>query len=335
MAKQINVGIIGAGRIGQLHARNLAFHVPEANVSAISDVYINAAQQCAKQCNITKVVKDYHEILDDKNIDAIFICSPTDTHAQIICEGAKTGKHIFCEKPIAFDLKQIDNALNIVKETGVKLQLGFNRRFDPSFKNAKDKINQGKIGTPHIIRITSRDPAPPPPEYIKVSGGLFLDMAIHDFDMCRYLIEEEVTEIYATGNALIDPTIGELGDIDTAVTTLKYQSGAFCTIDNSRKAVYGYDQRIEIFGSEGCIIVGNREPYTGSLYTSQNVSQALPYHFFLDRYHESYVEEARCFLQCIVEDTEPLVTGYDGKIAVVMGLVAKQSFQERQPILLT
>ena len=335
MTDQINIGIIGAGRIGKLHAQNLAFLVPGANVIAISDIYVEAAQQCAKHCHIPKACKNHQEILENKDIEAIFICSPTDTHAQIICEAAEAGKHIFCEKPIDFDLERIDKTLNTVEQAGVKLQLGFNRRFDPSFKQARDNIKQGKIGTPHIVRITSRDPQPPPAEYIKVSGVLFLDMAIHDFDMCRYLTGAEVTEIYATGAALIDPEIGALGDIDTAITTIKCQNGAFCTIDNSRKSVYGYDQRIEIFGSEGCIIVGNKTPRAGTIYTAENVTQDLPYHFFLERYQEAYIAEAQAFIRCIIDDTEPLATGIDGKIAVEIGLAAKQSLQEHKPVLLS
>jgi myo-inositol 2-dehydrogenase/D-chiro-inositol 1-dehydrogenase len=299
MAKQINIGMIGAGRIGKLHARNLAFQVPDANVAAVSDVVLAAAQQCAAECHIPKVVEDYHALLEDKTIDAVFICSSTDTHSRITAEAAAAGKHIFCEKPIDFDLGRIDVALAAVQQAGVKLQIGFNRRFDPSFEHARDLVKAGKIGTPHIVRITSRDPAPPPVSYVKVSGGIFLDMTIHDFDMCRYLAGEEVTEVYAAGLCLIDPEIAKAGDIDTAVIMLTYQSGAFCTIDNSRQAVYGYDQRIEVFGSEGCIVVGNRTPYEGMLSRKDSVQTPLPLYFFLERYNESFIEEARQFIRCV------------------------------------
>jgi myo-inositol 2-dehydrogenase/D-chiro-inositol 1-dehydrogenase len=332
MSKQITVGVIGAGRIGKIHARNLAFQIPNANVLAVSDVYLEAAKQCAAECRIPKVMADYHAILEDKAIEAIFICSSTDTHARILCESAAAGKHIFCEKPIDYDLGRIDEALRAADKAGVKLQVGFNRRFDPNFRHARDFVAAGKIGAPHIVRITSRDPQPPPPEYVKVSGGLFLDMAIHDFDMCRYLLGEEVTEIYAVGTSLVDPEIGRLGDVDTAVTMLTYTSGAFCTIDNSRKAVYGYDQRIEIFGSEGCIQVDNRGPYSANIYTKENVHRDLPYYFFLERYQDSYLEEAREFMKCIQQDTPPLATGKDGKISVLMGLAAQQSLKEHRPV---
>ncbi|MCL5261605.1 MAG: inositol 2-dehydrogenase [Gammaproteobacteria bacterium] len=332
MVDQVRFGIIGAGRIGKIHMKNLSVNIPGAKVLAVSDINHQAAVECASICCVPKVYKDYREILNDKDIDAVVICSSTNTHIDIICEAAAAGKHIFCEKPLDHDLSRIDLALAAVKKAGVKLLVGFNRRFDPSFKNARDLVKSGKIGKPHLVRITSRDPSPPPAEYIKVSGGLFLDMAIHDFDMCRYIIGEEVSEIFATGLALVDPQIGKLGDIDTAVTVLNYTSGAICTIDNSRKAVYGYDQRLEVFGSEGCITVGNKYPYNGDLYTATNVAHGLPCHFFLDRYAEAYIEEMRHFMQVINNKEEPLVVGYDGKISVVMALAAKKSLDTKKPV---
>ena len=332
MADHVRIGLIGAGRIGKLHARNLSFMVPDAEVVAVSDVVLDAAKQCAAECHIPKAVTDHREIMEDPDIDAVFVCSSTDTHSQMMIEGAEAGKHIFCEKPIDFDLDRIDRALAAVENAGVKLQIGFNRRFDPSFKHVRDLVADGRIGTPHVVRITSRDPEPPPISYVKVSGGIFLDMTIHDFDMCRYLLGENVTEIYAVGTSLVDPEIGKAGDIDTAVITLTYDSGAFCTIDNSRKAVYGYDQRIEVFGSEGCIVVGNRTPYEGTLYSSATVQSALPLYFFLERYNESYIEEARQFIASIQNDTPSPVTGLDGKIPVIMGLTAQQSLQEHRPV---
>jgi myo-inositol 2-dehydrogenase / D-chiro-inositol 1-dehydrogenase len=332
MSKQVRIGMIGAGRIGKLHARNLAFHVAEAEVVAITDVYRAAAEQCAAECHIPKVVSDHRAIMEDPEIDAIFVCSSTNTHSQMIIEGAQAGKQIFCEKPIDYDLSHIDAALNAVKKAGVKLQIGFNRRFDPSFKRAQEFVRAGKIGKPHVIRITSRDPEPPPINYVKVSGGMFLDMTIHDFDMCRYLGGEEVAEVYAVGGSLVDPGIGQAGDIDTGIVVLTYQSGAYCTIDNSRKAVYGYDQRIEVFGSEGCIVVGNRTPCEGTLYSKETVQTPLPLYFFLERYNESFIEEARQFVRCIQNDTPPLVSGLDGKIPVIMGLAAQQALKEHRPV---
>ena len=332
MSEQIRLGVIGAGRIGKLHARNLSFMVPNAEILAVSDVYREAAEQCAAECHIPKATADHREIMDNPDIDAIFICSSTDTHSQMIIEGAEAGKHIFCEKPIDFDLARIDKALSAVEKAGVKLQIGFNRRFDPSFKHARELVAAGKIGTPHVVRITSRDPEAPPISYVKVSGGLFLDMTIHDFDMCRYLLGENVTEVYAVGTSLVDPEIGKAGDIDTALITLTYESGAYCAIDNSRQAVYGYDQRIEVFGSEGCIVVGNRTPYEGTLYTSDTVQNPMPLYFFLERYNESYIEEVRQFITAIQQNNPSPVPGIDGKIPVVMGLAAQQSLKERRPV---
>lgn len=332
MANLVRIGLIGAGRIGKLHARNLSFMIPNAEVVAVSDVYLEAAQQCAAECHIPNVTTNHREIMENPDVDALFICSSTDTHSQMIIEGAEAGKHTFCEKPIDFDLNRIDKALSAAENAGVKLQIGFNRRFDPSFKHARDLVAAGKIGTPHVVRITSRDPEPPPISYVKVSGGIFLDMTIHDFDMCRYLLGEDVTEIYAVGTSLVDPEIGKVGDIDTAVITLTYQSGAYCTIDNSRKAVYGYDQRIEVFGSEGCIVVGNRTPYEGTLYNSATVQNPMPLYFFLERYNESYVEEARQFIASIQHDTPSPVPGIAGKIPVIMGLAAQQSLREHRPV---
>ncbi len=332
MSEQIGIGIIGAGRIGQLHADNLVCRIPQANVTAIADVYIDAAHKCAKQCHIPNVFDEPRRLIEDPQVDAVLICSSTNTHAELIIEAAQAGKHIFCEKPIDFQIKTIDRALEAVKKAGVKLQIGFNRRFDPGFKHARDTVAAGKIGVPHMVRITSRDPEPPPIEYVKVSGGLFLDMTIHDFDMCRYLLGEEISRIYAQGSSLVNPEIGRAGDIDTAIVTLTYESGAFCTIDNSRQAVYGYDQRVEVFGSEGCIIIGNPTPYNGTLCTQSRVEQPLPLYFFIERYNVSFLEEMRHFVKCVQEDTVPAVSGRDGKIPVMMGMAARESLETGLPV---
>lgn len=332
MADQVKIGIIGAGRIGKLHARNLAFNISDATIVAVSDVYLDAAKQCAAECRIPKTVMNHREIMEDPDIEAIFVCSSTDTHAQMIIEGAEAGKHIFCEKPIDHDLERIDKALDAVEKAGVKLQIGFNRRFDPNFKRARDYVREGRLGTPHIIRITSRDPEPPSIEYVKVSGGLFFDMTIHDFDMCRYLMGEEVVEIYAAGTSLVDPKIGEAGDVDTAIITLTYESGAYCVIDNSRQAVYGYDQRIEVFGNDGCVVVDNREPYSATFFKRGQVQRDPLHYFFLERYKDAYLDETQEFVKCVQEDKEPSVTGIDGKIPIIMAMAAQQSLQEHRPV---
>ncbi|MBM4466820.1 MAG: inositol 2-dehydrogenase [Chloroflexi bacterium] len=335
MSTKVNVGVIGAGRIGRLHAEHLAYRVPDANIVAIADVRLDAAEKCAAELQIPSVVQDHHEIMENPDIEAVIICSSTDTHAPFIEEAAAAGKHIFCEKPIDFDLARIDRALEAVDKAGVKLQVGFNRRFDPNFKRVREMVAAGKIGMPHILRITSRDPGPPPIEYIKVSGGIFLDMTIHDFDMARYLIGSEVSEIYAAGGVMVDPEIGEAGDIDTAVITLRFANGVIGTIDNSRKAVYGYDQRVEVFGSEGMVAVSNNTLDTAVYSNADGVHSSLPLFFFMERYTDSYIAEMRAFIECIQQDKTPPVTGMDGRIPVVMGYAAKKSCQENRPVKLS
>ena len=321
--KPLKVGIIGAGRIGRLHAENLVRRVPGAEVVAIADVVEEAAQRCAQKLGIPRAYGDPTPILEDSEINAVLICSSTDTHARFIEQAARAGKHIFCEKPIALDLEEIDRALDAVKKAGVFLQVGFNRRFDPSFSAAKEAVAAGKIGRPHLLKITSRDPAPPSIEYIKVSGGIFLDMTIHDFDMARFLMGEEVVEVY------------EAGDINTAVVTLRFASRALGVIDNSRRAVYGYDQRVEVFGERGMVRVENPKPHQAMLSTADGDHAPPLLHFFVERYTDSYVRELEAFLSCIREGKEPPVTGRDGKIPVVMGYAAKRSLEESRPVRLS
>jgi myo-inositol 2-dehydrogenase/D-chiro-inositol 1-dehydrogenase len=335
MKQTINIGVIGAGRIGRVHAENLVYRIPAATVVAVSDIFVEAAERLAAELGISAVYQDHRRVLEDKSIDAVLICSSTDTHAQIIEEAAEAGKQIFCEKPIALDLAKIDRALAAAERAGVKLQIGFNRRFDPNFARVRQVIAAGQIGEPHLLRITSRDPAPPPIEYVKVSGGIFLDMTIHDFDMARFLIGAEVESIYAAGGVLVDPAIGEAGDVDTALITLHFANGTLGAIDNSRQAVYGYDQRVEVFGSAGCVTADNDYPNTARISDAQRVHRDLPLNFFMERYTESYVAEIEAFVDCILNDTPPPVTGLDGRIPVVMGYAAKKSLDEGRPVKLS
>ncbi len=333
-SQTIQVGVIGAGRIGQVHAEHLAQRIPGAKLVAIADVRKDAAETCAARLRISTCSQDPETILKDPAIDAVVICSSTDTHSALIAAAAKAGKHIFCEKPIDYDLKRIDQALAAVDQAGVKLQIGFNRRFDPSFNHIHDTVITGGIGTPHVVRITSRDPAPPPIEYVKVSGGIFLDMSIHDFDMARYMAGSEVTSVYAVGAVNVDPRIGEAGDIDTAVITLTFENGVIATIDNCRQAVYGYDQRVEVFGSEGVIWADNSTAYRTLHGTRDGMKGPLPLHFFMDRYIDSYIIEMRTFIDCVREDKTPPVCGKDGRAPVVIGLAAKRSLDEKRPVAL-
>ena len=332
MKEKIIVGIIGAGRIGKLHAENLINNIRNVEVKSIADIYADKIEGWAHSIGIKNVYSDYHEILNDLEIEAVLICSSTNTHSPIAIEAAKAGKHIFCEKPIDFDLDRIHGVLNAVKAAGVKFQVGFNRRFDHNFMAVKDMILAGKIGDPHIIKVTSRDPEPPSAEYAKVSGGMFLDMTIHDFDMVRYLSGSEVYEVYTAATVLIDPAIGEAGDVDTALITLKFKNGAIGVIDNSRKAVYGYDQRVEVFGSKGGVTISNDTGSSAVLSTVDGVFCDKPKYFFLERYKDSFITELKDFFKAIEEDTETSVTGIDGLKPVLIALAAKKSLLEGRAV---
>jgi myo-inositol 2-dehydrogenase / D-chiro-inositol 1-dehydrogenase len=331
----LNIGLIGAGRIGQLHAEHLVQRIPRARLLMVADVVEDAARQCAAQLHIPAATRDYQAVLANPDIQAVVICSSTDTHAEIIAAAAQAGKHIFCEKPIALDLAVIDQALAVVDRAGVKLQIGFNRRFDANFRRVREAVVRGEIGQPHRLHIISRDPAPPPLAYVKVSGGIFLDMTIHDFDMARYLIGSEVEEVYTTAGVMVDPAIGEAGDLDTALVVLRFANGVIGSIDNSRRAVYGYDQRVEVFGSGGSISTANNYPNTATLSDAQSVHRDLPLNFFIERYIESYVSEMNRFVAAVLDDVPVPVTGQDGRAPVVMGLAARRSYDEHRPVKLS
>ncbi len=335
MSEKINIGLIGAGRIGRIHAEVLAYRVPNADLMMVTDYHEAAAKACAEEYGIPTVTPSAKEIFESEEIDAVAICSSTDTHVQFMIEAAQAGKHIFCEKPIALDLGEIDKALAAIDKSGVKLQVGFNRRFHPNFKQIRDLVMNGDIGTPHLVRISSRDSAPPPVSYVKVSGGIFLDMTIHDFDMARFLIGDEIETVYATGGVMVDPEIGEAGDIDTTVIVLTYKNGAICTIDNSREAVYGYDQRAEVFGSEGMALADNNTPHNTHYYSRSGTQSARPHYGFLELYFEAYVAEMQAFVDCVQNDTTPIVTGLDGRYPLVIGLAAGKSLQEKRPVALS
>ncbi len=331
----IRVGVIGAGRIGKIHAGNLATRIPGVEVVAIADPNVDAAKELAEKLHVSAYYEDYRKVLEDKSIEAVLICSSTDTHARFMTEAAEAGKHIFCEKPVDHSLEKIDAALAAVKKAGVKCQIGFNRRFDPNFKKVRQMVNEGKVGEVQILRITSRDPAPPPVSYVKVSGGMFLDMTIHDFDMARYLSGSEVVEVFAAGAVMVDPGIGEAGDIDTAVITLKFANGAIGTIDNSRKAIYGYDQRVEVFGSKGMVAVANNTA-NSSMYSSEDgVYSEKPLYFFLERYMDSFIAELSDFIDAVRDDKPTPVTALDGRKPVVIAMAANKSLKENRPVKLS
>ena len=328
MSKKLRVAVIGAGRIGKLHANNLKSRVPNVELVAVSDVYEPAAKELAETLGIPFFTNDYKKVIADPNVDAIFICSSTDTHSPISIEAARAGKHIFCEKPIDHDLDKIREVLNEVKKAGVKYQVGFNRRFDRNFKRVHEAVKSGSLGDVHIVKVTSRDPEAPPISYVKVSGGIFVDMTIHDFDMVRYLSGSEVEEVSAFGACLVNPEIGKAGDVDTCVIMLKFANGALGIIDNSRQAVYGYDQRVEVFGSKGCITADNETPNNTTLYTVDGVTSEKPLWFFLERYNEAYINEECEFVEACLNGTETPVGAFDGLQPVLIAIAAKESCEK-------
>lgn len=328
----INIGVIGAGRIGRIHAQSIQEKVKGAQVKTIADVYRESAKRASEELRIPNYTEDYMEILNDPEIDAVIICSSTDTHSKISIEAAERGKHIFCEKPIDYDVHKIEKTLEAVRKAGIKYQVGFNRRFDHNFAKLKELINAGKIGDPNIIKITSRDPQAPPIEYVKVSGGMFLDMTIHDFDMATFLSGSRISEVYVQGACMVDPKIGEVGDVDTAIVSLKFENGCIGVIDNSREAAYGYDQRVEVFGRKGYVMADNDTDTTVRIASNDGVVEEKPKYFFLERYMDAYINEMQQFIDCLVKDKEVPVGAKEGLYSVLVGLAATKSLKEGKPI---
>ncbi len=327
---QIRIGLLGAGRIGKIHATSLVTQTPAAKLVAVADIHAPAAETLGKAFGLI-ASDDPQTIIADPSIDAVLICSSTDTHATLTIAAAQAGKHVFCEKPLDFSLERIDTVLAAVQQAGVKLMVGFHRRFDANFSKVKQMLEDGHIGEPHILRITSRDPSPPPLSYIQVSGGIFLDMTIHDFDMAQFLFGE-VAEVYVAGGVLVDPALQEAGDIDTALTSLKFSCGAFGVIDNSRQAVYGYDQRIEAFGSAGMVDIENNRPNSHTYSSAAGILREKPHYFFLERYKAAYISEINAFVDCIINDTVSPVTGIDARASVAIALAARRSHLENRPV---
>ncbi|MBO5420385.1 MAG: inositol 2-dehydrogenase [Clostridia bacterium] len=329
----INVGIIGAGRIGKVHCESIMRYVKNATVKAVADPFLNDETiSWAKGLGIEEFYTDYHKILEDNDIQAVLICSSTDTHSTISLEAIAAGKHIFCEKPIDHDVNKILEVKAALENSNVKYQVGFNRRFDHNFKAARKAVEGGQIGDLNILKVCSRDPGAPPVSYIKVSGGIFLDMTIHDFDMVRFMSGSEVEEVFAYGAVLVDPAIGEAGDIDTAVISMKLANGAIAVIDNCRRASYGYDQRVEAFGSLGQVAIGNDSESTAVISDANGVRGEVPLNFFLERYMGAYVEEITEFIDCIVNDKEVSVGLDCGLQPVLIGLAAKRSLVTGMPV---
>jgi myo-inositol 2-dehydrogenase/D-chiro-inositol 1-dehydrogenase len=327
----VRVGVIGVGRIGRMHAELLARQVPTATVTMVHDAHEPSARGVAETLGVT-AAGDVDELLASPEVDAVAICSPTPTHADLIVAAAEAGKAIFCEKPVSLDLREVDRALAAVDAAGVPFQIGFNRRFDPAHAAVAAAVASGQIGEPQLARISSRDPAPPPFEYVRGSGGIFLDMTIHDFDMARFVTGSEVVEVYARGSVRVDPGFADADDVDTAVITLVHENGCLTTIDNSRQAVYGYDQRVEVFGAAGVAASENPLAHTAIVRTKEGaVLPTLPY-FFLERYIPSYLAEWSAFVAAIADGRTPPVGPLDARAPLVIGLAAWRSVREGRSV---
>ena len=318
----LSIGLLGAGRIGTLHGRNIASN-PKARLAAIADALPAPAEALARELGAP--VRPVEEVIADRSIDALVICSSTDTHADLIEAGAKAGKAVFCEKPVDLSSERIRACLAVVDKAGTPLMIGFNRRFDPHFAGLQRRVAEGEIGRVELVTILSRDPGPPPISYIARSGGLFRDMMIHDLDMARFLLGEEPVEVHAVGSSLVDPAIGEAGDVDTAAVLLKTASGKICQISNSRRATYGYDQRVEVHGSKGMIRAHNIHENAVETATAEGFRGAPVLNFFLERYTPAYRSELDLVLYSVAAGTEPSPSGEDGLRAQMLADAATES----------
>ena len=325
----ISIGLLGAGRIGQIHGRNIAAN-PRARLAAIADPMPDGAKALSAATGAP--VKTPEAILADKGIDAILIGTPTDTHADFIDKAAKAGKAVFCEKPVDLNSQRIRKTLERVTKAGVPLMIGFNRRFDPNFAALQKRLADGMAGEVELVTILSRDPAPPPASYIERSGGLFRDMMIHDFDMARFLLGEDAVEVFAVGSALVDKAIGKAGDVDTAAVVLKTASGKICQISNSRRATYGYDQRIEVHGSRGMLSAGNVHETTVKFAGPKGIGADPVQNFFLERYADAYRIEIEAFIEAIAKGRKPKPDGVDGLKAQMMADAATKSRETGKPV---
>ncbi len=327
------VAILGAGRIARVHVEMLVRYQRNVRIKYIVDPYLNEeSEQWALSMGIEHAGKDAEAVFSDREVESIFICSPTPTHCTYILRACETGKNIYCEKPLDSDIQKIYQAIEAIKASGVKFLMGFMRRFDVNQQKLQQTVAGGAVGTPQIIRLCSRDPALPPYPYIESSGGIFFDSMIHDFDLARFYAGSEVEEIYAGGNALIDPKVSELGDIDTAFAVLRFQSGAVGLIDLSRQSNCGYDQRTEVHASKGTVQMTNVPETTVVVRNEEGVHQDKPVYFFLERYADAFAQAHRAFLDMIHNGTEAPVTAYDGLQAVRIAKAARISWLENRPV---
>ncbi|GEP22990.1 inositol 2-dehydrogenase [Lentilactobacillus diolivorans] len=329
----IKAGVIGLGRAGQMHLHNL-MTIPEIDILQVADVFIDKFSDKISDLGFTNQTSDYHDILNNPEINTVFVFTSTDTHEQIVTDAANAGKNIFCEKPLSMDTNEeaSANVLKAVKENHVKLQIGFNRRMDPQFHNIYEQVRSGKIGTPQVVKVTSRDPDLLPHDLIQRIGGLLFDFTMHDFDIARYMMGSNITEVYAKGGTLIDPTLKEINDIDTLALVVQFENGAYGLIDNSRKAVYGYDQRVEVFGSAGMLKAENVSNSTVELYTKDNETKKNPLPIFTQRYKEAYTIEMKAFVQSLLNGAPLVATGEDVIMAQRAAIAAQKSIKSGKPV---
>jgi len=323
----VRFSVVGCGRIGSMHAEMLASRVPGAVLDNVYDVAAGAAARTAAATG-ARVAASVEDAVCADGVDAVAICTSTDTHVDVIAAAASVGAAIFCEKPVSLDLAEVDRGLDAVERAGVPFQVGFNRRWDPHHRAVADAVAAGDVGEVHLCVITSRDPGPPPIEYIEVSGGIFLDMTIHDFDMARFVTGSDVVEVVARGAVRVDPAIGDAGDVDTAVILLTHANGAITTINNSRRSAYGYDQRVEVFGSLGMAASDNVHELNTALATSAGFRRSRLQEFFLERYSTSYLRQWEAFVGLVRDGGVSPVTGADGRAPLVIGLAADRSMRE-------
>ena len=331
MSAPIGIGLLGTGRIGRLHARLIANDVPGLALSAVYDVDPEAARELADALGV-EVASSPEAVMEHPGTDAVAICTSTDTHVDLLVRAAAVGKPVFLEKPVSLDLAEVDRGLAASEQAGLYVQLGFNRRFDPAHASVREAVAAGEVGDVHLVRISSRDPEPPPLSYVQVSGGIFLDMTVHDFDMARFVTGSEVDEVYALGDVRVDPAIGEAGDVDTAVVVLRHEDRTLTVIDNSRRSAYGFDQRVEALGSAGMAASHNPLAHTGTVSTRAGTRMPPLPRFFVERYVPSYLAQWGAFERAMRSGGEPPVTAADGRAALVLGLAAWRSLREGRPV---
>ncbi|EAX7121011.1 inositol 2-dehydrogenase [Salmonella enterica] len=334
--KKLRCGVIGLGRVGKMHVENM-YLLPQLDIICAADYFIEEMSDWLYSVNITSGYKNYQELLQRDDIEAVFIFTSTDMHEEIVTAAAQAGKHIFCEKPLSMneDEQASMAVLRKVKEKGVTLQVAFNRRFDPQFHEVFELVRSGKIGRPQMIKITSRDPDLLPHDLIKRIGGLIFDFTMHDFDMARFMMQDEVSEVYVKGNTLIDPSLKNIDDVDTLAVMLTFRNGGYALIDNSRRAVYGYDQRVEVFGSEGMAYADNVSESTVKVFNSQHCIMKNPLPDFTVRYREAYRTEILHFIDSVLHHTPVVCTGEDALLAQRIAIAVQQSLKSGLPVKIT